>query len=69
MTAREAAKNLIRYEVLRGDTTNQLASGMQGSFGGGCDVQIGGYMFNNFQKPNQISKKLGRFQIVSPVRN
>ncbi len=63
MTAREAAKKLIRVYVLRGDTIEQLASGMLGSFGGEYDAQIGGYIFNNFQKSNQVSKKLGRYQI------
>ncbi len=68
MTAREAAKKLIRSYVLRGDTLESLAAGMLGSFGGEYDAQIGGYIFNNFQKPGQVSKKLGRYQIgVSEV--
>lgn len=68
MTAREAAKSLIRAYVLRGDTVESLAAGMLGSFGGACDAQIGGYIFNNFQKPDQVSRKLGRYQIgVSEV--
>jgi hypothetical protein len=68
MTAREAAKDFIRGYVLRGETIMQLAAGMLGSFGGEYDAQIGGYMFNNFQKPDQISRKIGRYQIgVSEV--
>ena len=68
MTAREAAKSLIRPYVLRGDTVESLAAGMLGSSGGAYDAQIGGYIFNNFQKPDQVSRKLGRYQIgVSEV--
>jgi len=63
MTAREAAKDLIRYEVLRGDTIKQLADGSQGSYSDNYHANIGGYIWNNFQKENQISKKVGRYQI------
>jgi hypothetical protein len=68
MTAREAAKQLIRYYVLRGNSIKYLADGMLGTCGGRYDAQIGGYIWNNFQKPNEISKKVGRYQIgVSEV--
>ena len=63
MTARDAAKDLIRAYVLRGETINQLASGMLGSCSNEYHANIGGYIWNNFQKENQISKKVGRYQI------
>ena len=62
MTARDLAKSFIRYQVLRGDTIEQIA-GYQGSSCSHYSVQIGGYIFNNFQKPNQVSKKLTSRQI------
>jgi len=63
MTAREAAKDFIRAYVLRGDTIQQLAQGKQGSYFDAYHANIGGYIWNNFQQKNEISKKVGTYQI------
>ena len=47
MTAREAAKQLIRYEVLNGWTIDQLAKSYSGVCGSDYKVQIGGYMWRD----------------------
>ena len=43
-TAREAAKDLIRSYVERGDTVDQLARGRTGSYSDEYCAQIGGYV-------------------------
>ena len=47
MTARELAVYLIKYEVLRGDTIEQLKAGQQGYAGKDGWVSIGGYHDGN----------------------
>ena len=47
MTAREAAKELIRYEVFRGDTIEQIAAGYQGHYGADYEAKVGGYMWRD----------------------
>jgi hypothetical protein len=66
MTAREAAKKLIQYEVLRGDTIDQIARGYQGQCGDDFKAQVGGYMWRvaDLYKPDgKPFKKLTNRQI------
>lgn len=63
MTAREAAKDLVRVCVLRGDTIKQLSDGMMGFCSDAYHACIGGYIFNNLGKENETSRKVGKYQI------
>lgn len=66
MTAIEAAKKLIRYEVLRGDTIEQIARGYGGYCGDDYKAQVGGYMWRDahLSKPDgKPFKKLTNRQI------
>ena len=66
MTAREAAKQLIRYEVLNGWTIDQLAKSYAGVCGSDYQAQIGGYMWReaDLEKPNgKPYKHLNNYQI------
>ena len=68
MTAREAAKQLIRYEVLNGWTIDQLAKSYSGVCGSDYKAQIGGYMWReaDLEKPNGKPynvKHLNNYQI------
>src|SRR5947209_20401551 len=66
MTAREAAKALIRGYVERGDSIESLAGGCLGSCGSDYCAQISGYMWRreDLRKPNtQPVCKVGRYQI------
>jgi|GEM_PF-3940775 len=65
MTAREAAKNLIRSYVLRGDTIKQLADGMLGAANDHYFASIGGYIWNGSHTNGtaHMVRKVGRLQI------
>src|SRR5260221_1068452 len=66
MTAREAAINLIRYCVMRGDTVKELAYGSMGHCGSDYKAQIGGYMWRDadVKKPDSKPyKHLSNYQI------
>ena len=66
MTAREAAKNLIRTSVISGLTIDQLAKSYQGICGSDYKAQIGGYMWKDadLEKPDgQPFKHLNNYQI------
>jgi hypothetical protein len=63
MTARECAKDLIKHYVLRGDTINDLANGMLGSYKSDYHACIGGYIWNELNGENEKSIHLKRYQI------
>ncbi len=66
MTAREAAKQLIRSYVLDGSTIEHLARSYMGSCGDDYAAQIGGYMWRtaDLEKPDgQPFKHLNNYQI------
>lgn len=61
-TAKDAAKDLIRDYVLRGDSLESLKSGQGGSFNGRYNAQIGGYQdgINIGANKIQVSKLNGK---------
>lgn len=66
MTPREAAKDLIRVYVLRGDTIKQLADGVMGYMGSDYAAQIGGWLWRreDLNKPNgKPLKHVSSYQI------
>src|SRR6266851_4443182 len=66
MTAREAAKDVIRDYVERGDSRESLADGCLGYSGSDYAAQISGYLWRHedLRKPNtQPVCKVGRYQI------
>ncbi|HYT41446.1 MAG TPA: hypothetical protein VEP90_03815 [Methylomirabilota bacterium] len=66
MTAREAAKQLIRYEVLNGWTIDQLAKSYSGVCGSDYKAQIGGYMWRDadlLMPDGKPFKHLNNYQI------
>lgn len=63
MTARECAKDLIKYYVLRGETIDDLANGKLGSYNSRYSACIGGRIWNDFQGENEKSIDLTRYQI------
>ena len=66
MTAREAAKKLIRAYILSGGTIKQLAQSYMGVCGSEYKAQIGGWMWRDadLEKPNgKPFKHLNNYQI------
>ena len=66
MTAREAAKKLIRAYVLGGSTIKHLADGYLGCCGDDYEAHIGGWMWRDADvgKPNgKPYKHLNNYQI------
>ena len=63
MTARECAKDLIRFYVLRGDSIHSLWESRLGHAGKEYCAQIGGRIFNHFQTPHETHRDVGRYQI------
>jgi hypothetical protein len=66
MTPREAAKDLIRGYVERGDSIESLAAGCMGCSGSQYSAQISGYRWRreDLYKPNtKPVSKVGRYQI------
>ena len=64
MTAREAAKNLIRSYVLGGTSIEHLAAGMLGAANDTYYASIGGYICNEDENGKIYSvRKVGRYQI------
>ena len=65
MTAREAAKNLIRGYVERGDSIESLADGCLGHAGSDYYASIGGYIWNGSHTDGtaHLVRKVGRYQI------
>ncbi len=64
MTAREAAKNLIRSYVLGGTSIEHLAAGMLGAANDKYYASIGGYICNEDENGKIYSvRKVGRYQI------
>src|SRR6266513_3675878 len=64
MTARAAAKNLIRAYVLGGTSIEHLAAGMLGAANDKYYASIGGYICNEDENGQIYSvRKVGRYQI------
>ena len=65
MTAREAAKDLIRGYVERGDSRESLADGCLGYAGSDYYASIGGYIWNGSHTDGtaRLVRKVGRYQI------
>ncbi len=65
MTAREAAKDLIRGYVERGDSIESLAAGCLGYAGSDYYASIGGYIWNGSHTDGtaHFVRKVGRYQI------
>lgn len=64
MTARDAAKDLIRQYVLRGDTIEQLVAGGMGCWCPRYQAQIGGYACPDDGPP---CRRIGARQIAAKV--
>ena len=66
MTARDAAKDLIKRYVLRGETVQQIADGYMGYYGDNYKAQIGGYMWRDadLKSPHgKPYKHISKYQI------
>ena len=66
MTVREAAKKLIRADVLSGSTIDQLARSYMGICGSEYKAQIGGYMWRDAdlaKSDGKPFKHLNNYQI------
>ena len=65
MTAKEAAKDLIRGYVERGDSVESLADGCLGYAGSDYYASIGGYIWNESHTDGtaHLVRKVGRYQI------
>jgi len=60
-TARDAAKDLIRAYVERGDSIESLRKGQMGSYGGEYDASIGGYLDGkHYPGKIQVTKLAGK---------
>ena len=73
MTAKEAAIDLIRTEVERGDDEASIRRSWMGRCGGGYTASVGGYIFppeylngekEILQCPKELIKKVGSDKII-----